>query len=61
MKKIFNKELQRIIFTSILFIVSLITQVEETSLALTVIAYVVISYEIYIHAINHLKEKKFFR
>ena len=59
MKKIFNKELQRIIFASILFIVSLITQVEETSLALTVIAYVVISYEIYIHAINHLKEKKF--
>ena len=59
MKKIFNTDLKRIILATILFIISMITKIEETSLALTVIAYVVISYEIYIHAINHLKEKKF--
>ena len=60
MKKIFNTDLKRIILATILFIISMITKIEETSLALTVIAYVVISYEIYIHAFNHLKEKKFF-
>lgn len=60
MKKIFNTDLKRIILATILFIISMITKIEETSLALTVIAYVVISYEIYIHAFHHLKEKKFF-
>lgn len=60
MKKFMNNDLLRILLTAILFITSYFIKVAEVSLAIIAAAYIIISYEIYISAFKHLKNKTFF-
>lgn len=59
MKKIFNKDLIKIMVSILLFIISLILN-DPYNILVLFFCYIIISYEIYIKAYNDLKEKDFF-
>lgn len=58
MKKYLNKDLIRIIISSILFILSFIFK--NTSIYLLIISYIIVSIEIYINAFKNLRNKEIF-
>ena len=58
MKKHLNKDLIRIIISSILFILSFIFK--NTSIYLLIISYIIVSIEIYINAFKNLRNKEIF-
>lgn len=58
MKKYLNKDLIRIIISSILFILSFIFK--NTSIYLLIISYIIVSIEIYINAFKELRNKEIF-
>ena len=60
MRKFLNKDLIRIIISAILFMISLFVETVEIKLLILLMSYLVISIEIYIHALKHLKEGNFF-
>lgn len=60
MKKI-SRELLKIIISSILFILSFLLKNNDiVYFGILIISYILISYELYIHAFHNLKEKEFF-
>lgn len=60
MKKI-SEELLKIIISSFLFILSFfIREWQEVYFIVLIVSYLIISYELYIHAFQNLKEKEFF-
>ena len=58
MKKYLNKDLIRIIISSILFILSFMFK--NTSIYLLIISYIIVSIEIYINAFKNLRNKEIF-
>lgn len=60
MKKFINEDLIKIILSTTFFIIGIFITIIEIKLALLAVSYAIVSVEIYIEALNNLKERKFF-